>query len=86
MQVRYLLLATEPAAVAKKGGGFLLLHSRVTKKGRPVYSSTEMLSCLSYHSLYHSIKLLTFKFVIELLQDDAAQTQKLHAILTPHYL
>ena len=40
-------MATEPAAVAKKGGVFLLLHSRVTKKGRPVYSSTEMLSCLS---------------------------------------
>ena len=45
-------VATEPAAVAKKGGGFLLLHSRVTKKGRPVYSSTEMLYCLSSNYLY----------------------------------
>ena len=30
---------------SKKGGGFLLLHSRVTKKGRPVYSSTLVQKC-----------------------------------------
>ena len=38
----------------------------------------------AFYVLY--TKLLTFKFAIDLLRDDAAQTQKLHAILTPRYL